>query len=438
MRKLMTGKLQQTLAAIERMNLETIGRQTGFVQRSARKLDTQVFVQAWLGLAVTGALTLTEIIGGMRLLGHAEYSKQALAKRLHHSAEAFFTAILLELLVVQTRSQALQGYFSSFNRVLIQDSTTVTLPDRYAAVFPASGNQSRRRLAQLKIQFILDLAGSRLCQFSLSGFTRNDQAAAADILTIIRHNDLVLRDLGYFSLSAIERILAANAHLLSRLHPSVKLYDSTTAQEPLDLYALLSKHLSLDRTVWVGKERIPLRLVAQRTPKAVGDKRRREAYRDSRNRPTQDRLRLMDWNLFLTDVPGAIWPTTVILDIYGLRWKIEIVFKAWKSGLHLARLNTHTESMLRLSVLAQLLLCAVTLSFCAQLTALTSGPPYVSILRVARLISRFAALITCVLFNYTPAQLLSELLRQHSFYEIRPDRRNMSQRFATLSEKKLG
>jgi len=432
----MPGKLKHTLAAIERMDLEAIGQQTGFARRSARKLRTKIFVQAWLGLAVTGALTLTEIIGGMRLLGHAAYSKQALAKRLRHNAESFFSAILLELLVVQTSPPTLRGYFQSFHRVLIQDSTTVSLPDRYAVAFPASGNQSLRRLAQLKIQFILDLAGNRLCQFSLSGFTRNDQAAAADILAILRPNDLVLRDLGYFSLSVLERILAADAHLLSRLHPAVKLFDSATAQEPLDLYALLSqsKNQSLDRTVWVGAQRIPLRLVAQRAPKAVGDKRRREAYRDSRNHPAQTRLNLMDWNLFITDVPAASWPSTVILDVYGLRWKIEIVFKAWKSGLHLARLNTHAESMLRLSVLSHLLLCAVTLSFCAQLETLVCGPPHVSILRVARLISRFAALITCVLFDYTPAQLLNALLHQHSFYEIRPDRRNMVQRFVTLSE----
>jgi hypothetical protein len=53
-----------------------------------------------------------------------------------------------------------------------------------------------------------------LVHCSLSGFTRNDQAAAADILTVTRPGDLILRDLGYFALPVLAAIEAKGAFFL--------------------------------------------------------------------------------------------------------------------------------------------------------------------------------------------------------------------------------
>ena len=66
-----------------------------------------------------------------------------------------------------------------------------------ADLFPGGGNQHGGDYANLKIQWICDLKNSAVEQVSLSGFTRNDQAAAPDILNVARPGDLVLRDLGY-------------------------------------------------------------------------------------------------------------------------------------------------------------------------------------------------------------------------------------------------
>ncbi len=81
---------------------------------------------------------------------------------------------------------------------MVQDSTSEGLPKHLAALFPGAGNQHGQDYATLKIQWISDLKNSAVEHVSISGFTRNDQAASPDILDVARPGDLVLRDLGYF------------------------------------------------------------------------------------------------------------------------------------------------------------------------------------------------------------------------------------------------
>src|SRR5258706_533106 len=74
----------------------------------------------------------------------------------------------------------LRGLLTPFRRVLLHDSTVEALPDHLAKIFPGSRNQ-HKSFAALKIQFISDLLSGQALHLSLSGFTRNDQAAAPDI-----------------------------------------------------------------------------------------------------------------------------------------------------------------------------------------------------------------------------------------------------------------
>ena len=72
----------------------------------------------------------------------------------------------------------------------------------------------------------------------------------------------------------------------------------------------------------------------------------------------------MGWNLFLTNVPTSIWPPKALVAVYRLRWRIEIIFKTWKSHLGLRQLNCRTAALLQLSVLTKLLFCALVCQVC--------------------------------------------------------------------------
>jgi len=86
--------------------------------------------------------------------------------------------------------------------------------------------------ASLKIQWIADLKTVRGACL-LSGFTRNDQAAAPDILEIARPGDLVLRDLGYFTVAVLAKLARQKIAFLTRYRHGITLYDPVSGQ-PLD------------------------------------------------------------------------------------------------------------------------------------------------------------------------------------------------------------
>jgi hypothetical protein len=87
--------------------------------------------------------------------------------------------------------------------------------------------------------------------------------------------------------------------------------------------------------------------------------RRMKAKTETRgHHPSQAVLELMDWTLFITTIPATLAGFKEILAIYGLRWRIEIIFKAWKSHLKFPLL--HRVSKLQLAILLKARLLIIT------------------------------------------------------------------------------
>jgi hypothetical protein len=260
------------------------------------------------------------------------------------------------------------------------------------------------------------------------GFTRNDRAAAVDILALARRGDLILRDLGYFSLKVFRSLDRLGAFFLSRCKHGLNFYDPQTGRK-LHLARHLRAQPRLDWIVLVGEEKVRLRLVAEPVSAAVANARRRLARRnrDQRLKPDRERLFLLGWNSFLTNVPAAVWPPKALFCVYRLRWRIEIIFKAWKSHLRFTQFNKRNELMVRLSVLTKLLFCLLAAKFSDTLEACGGRQRPVSLLRFARVLGRCACLFAAAVLRVTPEQWLAHQIREHIFYEKRPDRKNFCQ-----------
>jgi hypothetical protein len=310
--------------------------------------------------------------------------------------------------------------------VLLHDSTTISLPTRYAEHFPGSTNH-RKTFSQLKIQVVCDLLRASVEQLSLSGFTRNDQSAAPDILTMVRPGDLIIRDLGYFVLSVFANIIACKAFFLSRYRYGTAVVDPTT-QRPIHLGKVLKKYGCFDAQVWLGeKARVPVRLVAVAVPDAVANQRRRKLRqnRDSNLNPGKEHFYLLGWNIFVTNVDSQVWPAKQLPIIYRLRWRIETLFKAWKSYLALTELSDRCLAMIYLSVMTKLIFCAFVFRSCHNIEVSLDTPSrHVSILRVANILAPLALYIEAAFVNLTPQHLLTQLIDKHAFYEQRSDRLN--------------
>jgi hypothetical protein len=134
------------------------------------------------------------------------------------------------------------------------------------------------------------------------------------------------------------------AYFLSRFLTRLGLL--TPEGEPFHLLEQLqdSPREPVEFSVWLGKQakhRLPCRLVALPVPQEVGDRRRQKALNKARRQKKGIRkeiLALMDWTIFVTNVPAEMLSIRQIAILYPVRWQIELVFKLWKSHGGLRRI----------------------------------------------------------------------------------------------------
>jgi hypothetical protein len=419
-------------AALAALPLDVLARQSGFCRRRPKKIHPQAFLQLCCLGALQARASLSSWAALWGLFTSRTLSKQALARRCSAPALAFLQAVLQTLLAGLCRPPAATpGYLRAFRRVLLQDSTTLPLAPKLAARFPGSRNQTRQTSASLKIQVIFNLLDESFLHFSLTPFTTNDQKAAPLILSVLRAGDLIIRDLGYFVLRVFQDCQAQGACFLSRWRWGVLLSDPQTRQ-PLDLLARLRTYGAWEGPVLLGAAQpLPVRLVAVPLPPAVAAERRRKlrANRDRRCKPSANQLALLDWEIFITNVPPEVWPASTVAKVYGLRWRIEILFKAWKGHFQLAHLTNGSAEQIQLLIYGRLIWITL-----FHVHFLGSAPPagHLSVLKLAAWCRDF--LLACLLAHQTPpsAAALRQQISYHCRYEKRRKRRNFPQQLQSL------
>lgn len=415
------------------LDCEALARKTGFRKRASGKIAPREFLKALTLMARHPHSSFQTLATILAFLCRQTVSKQAVAKRVTTCAVNFVSQALYQLLCALCQAPALanRGVFASFKRVLVQDSTCCALHPRLANVFPGSTNQTGKRNAVLKIQAVYDLLNETLLHFSLSGFTRNDQRAAADILQIARPGDLLLRDLGYFVIQVLHKLIQSKVFFLSRLRGATRLYDPQTLRR-FDLLAHLRKFGRFDGTLCIAAQhKLPIRLLAVAVPDAVANQRRRKAKNkaDRRCHPSKDQLELLGWEILITNVPQQVWSSDTACQVYGLRWRIEIVFKAWKRHFRLTDLPAGSPEQVQIFLYARLLLITMCRVVFAPLLLRTQLPhaPEISLLRAAQFFSDFSYLIPTLSQSESDRKLLDQILLRHITYDSRSDRLNDAQ-----------
>jgi hypothetical protein len=201
---------------------------------------------------------------------------------------------------------------------------------------------------------------------------------------------------------------------------------------------------TLDFEVLLGRhERFPVRLLAFPLPPGAANERRRKARadRDKRLSHSEDYLHLLGWNIFLTNASKDRLPLATAAKLYRLRWRVEILFKAWKSHLglsHAGKLGRHQVEVLVYGLLLFVVLMHNNTPLAYGLGDETGeaphGPPPLSLLRVAQLSG--AWLLTLFLAQLHPKDLEQRLRAQvlaHCRYDSRRRKNYVDLRSQILS-----
>ena len=166
---------------------------------------------------------------------------------------------------------------------------------------------------------------------------------------------LVIADRGYSTASGIEHVASQGADGLVRINRgALPLF--TRRNAPFDIEAFLrtiGEGEVVERKVRVRARTGDLlrdidgRLVATRLPADKAEEARQRLRAENGPTVTAESLEMAAYVALFTTAPIARLSAAQCMDVYRLRWQIELVFKRWKSICHFDRLpNERSDTIL--------------------------------------------------------------------------------------------
>ena len=355
--------------------IEAAARRTGFVKRTSKLTGKLFLALVTFGAWSDATTTLAQLAAKVTQLDEqVEVSPEAIHQRMTQRALAFLQDMLRQALAkVQTIEHVCDdGLFTAFTQVYLADSTGFGLPDSLHDLLPGSGGSAAK--AGAKIQAVWDYKNSVFGHFALTPWNIPDQKYIDQVVALAHKGALFLFDLGYFKIQALARLATAGAYFLTRLNHQTTIYaPSAGGLQHVELPQMLQggEGTLIERAIFIGaKELVPARLVAVRMPESIVNARRRSAKQKAKKkgyRPSQAHLTLLAWNLFISNVPSTIWKTATVVKGYPIRWQIELIFKSWKSYLHLASIKTKKADTTLCYLYGRMLLIVLNYALCPHI-----------------------------------------------------------------------
>jgi Transposase DDE domain len=328
------------LGGAERLN--TTARETKAFVRP-RQISSAVDLLRLILAYCLGEKGLRATTAWATSVGLVDVSNVALLYRLRQCGD--WLAMLVGQVLAAGAPQASRGRL-----IRIIDATTV----------PKAGPAARKRSELWRIHSAFDLPQERFGHFELT-----DQQAGETLDRIpVVEGEIRLADRAYMQPDRMAVVLEGGADFVIRAGwKSARWLDAQG--HPLDLIAELraaSPRGVIDRPIWVKRKRgapLALRLVAIKKPAQAAAEARRKARRNAQregHRLSKQTLEAADWVILVTSLSAQEFATADVLDLYRLRWRIELGFKRLKSLIGLKGPPGTDERSARPHILAHLLM----------------------------------------------------------------------------------
>jgi hypothetical protein len=290
----------------------------------------------------------------------APLSRQGLDQRFTTAATTCLRLVLDAAITTLVAADAVAvPILLRFGGIYLWDSTTITLPDCFAALLPGCGGRvATNTRAALKVQARWEFTTGRLDWLALTPGKASDRAAAADAPPLPR-GALRLTDLGYVSLTLLATLIQQGVFVLCRFPAQPLVFLTDRAGMAVGDLLAQERGAQVDCAVTLGAhDRVPCRLLAMRVDPATAARRRRQWRKEAKREGhtvRASRLAMADWDVWLTTVPPALLTLAEARVLIGLRWQIELLFKQWKSGAGLDRSRSAQPERVLCELYAKLL-----------------------------------------------------------------------------------
>jgi hypothetical protein len=296
----------------------------------------------------------------------ATLSKEALSENFRERPWQFFAAVLTYLLATYAALwQQLAGCPAVLGvrdlQVLLVDASVMRVAPQLIDVFPANRNGKADAWAALKLHITFRLFRGAPEVLALSPQKKNERKIG--FLRAAGESVLCIFDLGYWTYALFDTIIERQQHCISRLrhdcNPRImKVYVGETAWVGQRLKAIRLTGRQVDLLVNLSSPQPqnpqlhhPVRLVGQWVAKDQG------------------------WHLCITSwLAWQKYPLALIVDLYRLRWQIEILFRNLKCVLQIANFVSTTENGIRIQIYAALIHYVLTQLIILQAAQHTGRP----------------------------------------------------------------
>lgn len=308
-------------------------------------------------------LSLQEYCNDLAQQRQKALSKVGLHKRFNQSSVDFLKVVLAKQIALKTHALSNEDNWKYFSRVLVADSSKFSLPDDYDNTYPgykSFGNKLPSPMMNLQYSFDLKHGDWENLEFTRT--TQNDQSYSNQTVGSIHKGELHIRDLGFITMTYLAKIVSEQAFFLNRLNPQWKPVQKHNGKR-IDWTALYQKmqcgkagYFENEVTIDNGKDSLDCRLIAVAVPEQVWAERIRKAQQKMKssgcNLSDEYKVRCR-FNIFITNTPAHILNAEAVIQLYRLRWQIELIFKSWKSLLNIHKVKAVKKDRFECQLLAR-------------------------------------------------------------------------------------
>jgi hypothetical protein len=318
--------------------LGSLARETGAFVRSRGLVSVSDLLRLILAYAC-GETSLKRVGLWAATQGLCDLSEVAISMRLRTAGR--WLGCLVARLMVRRRDTLPEGAL----RIRIIDATTA--------------NRLGSKSTDWRVHLGLDLAAVCIDEVELTDAHGGE--------TLVRHaagpGEIILADAGYAHRAGLGSVLSSGAHVVVRMNwQNLPLRDEQTGK--IDVVAWLTGPGFGDvaeRSVLVDTANgtFPVRLVVGRLPaEAAAAARKRSAHQARKKKHKVDprTLQAAGFCLLVTSLPAELWSARQILDLYRIRWQIEMHSKRMKSIVLLGDIPARHPDVVQSYILGKLIL----------------------------------------------------------------------------------
>ena len=269
--------------------------------------------------------------------GLADMSDVAVLKRLR-AAPAWLGAVVAEWLYQHGLPQD-----APKSSVSVVDATTVSSP----------GSDG----ADWRLHLRMNLTERRIERIELTSAREGEQLNRHPVT----EGEIILGDRAYATAAGIAHVFNNKGHVVIRTRWTLPLESPTGKRvSMLDLLETLDRDEIGDWPVQLTYDGItyPLRLVAIRKSDEATEKTRRELRREARKKRRtlkKETIHAAGFVAVVTDLPHEELSCLQVLELYRMRWQIELAFKRIKSIVGFKRLRAKDDDLCQTYLLTKIL-----------------------------------------------------------------------------------